>query len=460
MSEEKCPACRTRVLAEQRYCLSCGKRLGDLGFPAAMGKPTLKPVAGRSPAPASGGFRVAVPPQTASLAAAGALGFGLLIGGALTNVPFLQASPSGTQVVQLPPTPSAPAQPTHSTPSPAPSTPSPAPAPVAAPAPAPAPDPAPAEDPPPAPPTDPPPPPEPDHPLPPPGPPVVSGVVVHLNPNAGSYVLATGGAPAVIHAKTLPEIADELDVPIKNLANGTSSEAGERKAKGTAKETAISGTVTSIDPRGVAYTLSSRGVSVLVQVPEAGDAAKPPGLGSQVTVQISVVRYEPPPEAERRRLRRRARLDIQEPAVEPAVPPRGEVASEPTPNSEDTCQSEAPSPEEPIVPAAVVTQESFTVDFETISSATVEGIVQAVCDDSDQLVLSADDIRESGRDLNLQLDEDSDPLDLSGYEPGESVSVLLDPTPLEDGSYAYRGVASDQGRKGADDSASLEGEQP
>jgi len=69
----------------------------------------------------------------------------------------------------------------------------------------------------------------------------------------------------------------------------------------------------------------------------------------------------------------------------------------------------------------VLTQDSFTVDFETLSSAGMEGIVQAACPDLDQVVVSADDLRQLGSDLTLAIPKDVDVADL---EPGDSVTAV------------------------------------
>ena len=95
-----------------------------------------------------------------------------------------------------------------------------------------------------------------------------------------------------------------------------------------------------------------------------------------------------------------------------------------------------------------MTQDSFQVDFDELSSAGMEGIVQQACPDLGQLVVSADDLRESGTDLTLAIPKDVDVADL---EPGDSITTSVDPTPADDGILDLGGLAGDDGLKAADD---------
>lgn len=71
----------------------------------------------------------------------------------------------------------------------------------------------------------------------------LSGTVVRVNPIAQSYTLSTGGLIA-IHADTLPQVGDKLEVPVRRLANSTYAENGSRNQTGTADSVSFSGTVT------------------------------------------------------------------------------------------------------------------------------------------------------------------------------------------------------------------------
>ncbi|MBA2524030.1 MAG: hypothetical protein H0V25_11990 [Solirubrobacterales bacterium] len=88
------------------------------------------------------------------------------------------------------------------------------------------------------------------------------------------------------------------------------------------------------------------------------------------------------------------------------------------------------------------------MDFESLSSTGMEGIVQVACPDLGQIIISADDIREIGHDLTLAIPADVDPAKLT---VGESVTTNVDPTPAADGTLALTGLAGDDGSKDADD---------
>jgi hypothetical protein len=72
---------------------------------------------------------------------------------------------------------------------------------------------------------------------------------------------------------------------------------------------------------------------------------------------------------------------------------------------------------------------------------------------SPKLIVSADDIRESGRDL-VALDVPSG-IDTSKLSPGEAVQAALGVA--DDGTLSLKGITSDQGASGADDAAQGQG---
>ncbi len=134
----------------------------------------------------------------------------------------------------------------------------------------------------------------------------LAGVVVHVNPVAVSYTIASLGNLRSIHTaapETLPTVGTDLTVPVRPLRNGTYAENGQRTAQGSATSAGFSGTVTYCadtdgtppgncdapdlaDP-GYAYTVSTVGSSVLVSVPSASDTTVPK-VGQLVTTTVQI----------------------------------------------------------------------------------------------------------------------------------------------------------------------------
>jgi len=127
----------------------------------------------------------------------------------------------------------------------------------------------------------------------------LSGIVVHVNPAAGSYTLAeAGGTIDSIHAGKTPQPGTKVSVPVRLLANGTFAEAGTRKKSGTRTRATFSGIVTWLEPTPTApaYVVSKRGVSVLVRVHPDPTGAAPalPALGAFATVAVDIEKPQPP----------------------------------------------------------------------------------------------------------------------------------------------------------------------
>jgi hypothetical protein len=264
-----------------------------------------------------------------------------------------------------------------------------------------------------------------------------SGTVVRVNPVAQSYTIATGGLLS-IHADSLPKVGDRVEVPLRSLANGTYAENGNRNQVGTTGSASFSGNVTycadleqpaaacdgSSPTDHYAYTVSGLGASVLVSAPHPALVA-PPKVGSSVTVTVN----------------------IGDPFQSPAPSSWASDASCTPPYDE---QNGLPSP---AVKAAELTQTAVTVTSQA-QSASLEAVMQTVCPGgSPKLVLSADDVREAGRDLG----EVAVPagIDLGKLTPGEAVQAAVDVA--DDGTLTLKGITSDQGAAGADDSAQGQG---
>ena len=255
----------------------------------------------------------------------------------------------------------------------------------------------------------------------------VSGTVVHTNPVAGSYAIASssGGALIPIHAKTLPSIGVKLKVPVRVLANGTNAEDGGREKKGNASSAKFTGIVTDSrdgllpsDPD--VYTVSSKGSSVLV-------------FGPNLTPEIAVGTVVA------------STVEIRT-SVPTAIPPGHVVAGCPAPP--------IPFPNPAIFPG----KQLFQTTAESLGSsanAVIETVGQSTCPPSPGTtgaVISTDDIRQGSSDLFLPTSPGLDPTRLT---PGKAAmaSVSIAAGALTE----ITGTASDQGIAGADSTDSGQG---
>ena len=269
-----------------------------------------------------------------------------------------------------------------------------------------------------------------EEPAPEPESPDLAGVVVHVNPAAGSYtVVEEGGLMTAVHTAKPPAAGARIEVPIRTLANGTLAEGGRRKAKGTVKKTTLAGIVTFVDatPSDPAYAVSNRGVSLLVHVrPDpAGAAPKLPELGAYASVAVEIEAPTPPV-----------------PAPESSPAPAAGCQPDPT-------QAAAPA----IVPRGVLWQSTISSGGAPFTSSAFEGIVAGVCAETGQVLISADDTRESGRDLLFTV-----PAGIKTTKIKIGESVLVNAAIAADGSLSLTGLASDELVKGADDAALAQGD--
>jgi hypothetical protein len=193
-------------------------------------------------------------------------------------------------------------------------------------------------------------------------------------------------------------------------------------------------------------------------------AAELPQLGAIVTTTVSIAKAVAPP------------ATPAPPSPQASVPPPAGPATEPAPTTppEDpgTPPVEAPPgsvaqapPPPPCAPPPVpltspkpspvtLWQQSLRVDGQVTAGLDVEGIVQAACLQPAGLVLSADDLRESGKDLTLAV---APGIDLSRLLPGQAINATV--TIGADGAYTLTGLSSDWGRKAADDGSQALGDQ-
>jgi hypothetical protein len=406
---EPCPRCGAPIATDQRYCIECGER-----FAPALSLPYSTATSGASR------FALPAPLRAVSTLAAAALGFGVVVGTAMSPALSGPDAEPAPPVAQLPPSQAPTPQPPATAPPAAPA----APAPPATP------------------------PSSPGSPYAPglstggevtektvkPKPQIISGTVVQVNRMAGSYAVAPGEGPLVaIHAKKLPTAGMQVQTPVRNLLNGTYAEDGKRKTKGRRDKATFSGTVTFRDDEQGKdfYTVSSPGSSVLVRIsPDAAGAATPPGFGTAVTVNVRLDPFTPPSMTTGT-------------TTSPAPAP---VASECDGDGEAVPATPA------IEPETILSQLDVTVDQQSATAADVEGIVQAVCPGTGQLVLSADGARESGRDILVQAQQG---IDLRKVHVGRSVVGGVELKPPD--SLSLSGVASNQGIKGAESQKQIQG---
>ena len=243
-----------------------------------------------------------------------------------------------------------------------------------------------------------------------------TGTVVHLNPKAGSYTLAADGELIAIHTGNLPDIGQTLKVDTTTLANGTYGEDGNRHRTGKRGRVSIGGIVSFRDPHSGIYTLSAPGASVLVR---GGAQRTPPSLGKRADVEVRFADHR--------------------------------TSSRSSPAGHEGCEKPPALPK----PPRIALEQAGTVhtdgDDPTRTGATgttdIEAIVEGVCrSGSRKLVVSADDLRESGQDIPVAVPSR---FQLANVETGDVVK--LSATIGESGNYTLAGIASDERRQGADD---------
>jgi hypothetical protein len=274
-----------------------------------------------------------------------------------------------------------------------------------------------------------------------------SGIVVHVNPIAKSYTLATNDGDLVaIHSSDLPDPRTRLKVGVRSLLNGTYAEVGERTESSPRGNATFKGNVTWQDPQAKVYTVSAVGTSVLIHLPKGATADDLPSLNDEVEVSVTV---QPPPSAKRKRAAKHRRGPPAERSSGLASVTK--AARHAKADAPDGCSDQPiPGPE----PSSVLEQRSVLTLGPAVSPVNVEGIVERACADSGELSLSADDIRESGADIPLT---PSESIDLSKLDLGMPIDAAIEIG--NDGSYSVTGTYSDDGVAGANDSSAAQGVQ-
>jgi hypothetical protein len=239
---------------------------------------------------------------------------------------------------------------------------------------------------------------------------VLTGTVVHRNPEAVSYTIAADdGGLSAIHSHNAPSPGEEVEVDARQLTNGTYVEQGNRRERGSRGRVAFSGTVSFSDPVTGVYTVSAPGVSLLVR---GGIQRNPPEVGKLVEVEARIASNPEP-------------LPVSDPG-------------------QDGCGK---PPALPKPPKVALEQVGLKVTGDGRQTTTdVEGIVEGVCRNSHQLIVSADDVRESGHDISLGVPAE---FRIGALKPGQVLKLGAE---IGDaGALTLSSVAGDEGTDGAED---------
>lgn len=258
----------------------------------------------------------------------------------------------------------------------------------------------------------------------------LAGTVVQVNPVAGTYALAVRGELYGVHAKDLPAPGDQVEAPLIALLNGAYAEDGERTTSGTTKSGTLNGFVTWVSAEGEppAYVVSAKGASIPIEVLAEGDAELPE-VGEFVSVETTIDELE-------KGAGRRGADDADRQA-------------EGTP--EGSCVREEPAEE--AEPRARLVQKEIEPTGDEFTYFDLSGTVQAICPEAGEILLSADDLRQTGADLTLAVPKEIDVADLEVDQP-----VLATAELGEDGSLTLAGIASNEGIDEADDADLLQGD--
>jgi hypothetical protein len=297
----------------------------------------------------------------------------------------------------------------------------------------------------------------------------LTGIVLHVNPAAGSYTIAdSAGTLSAIHAVKTPKPGMKVSISTRLLANGTLAESGPREKLATRVKAAFNGVVTYVDPTpsAPAYTVSKRGASVLVRVqPDPTGAVPPlPLLGAFANVEVDIEKPPPPPASPAASGEQVALggqvtsggqvADVSVPTSAGEAPPPAAPATEPAPAAPAAC---APDPSQPPLPVfnsdAVLWQRQLSAGGAPFTFGDFAGIVEAVCADSGELLISADDTRQGLHDLLFKVPSG---IETKKLKAGES--VLATANIGTDGSLSLTGLASDERTKGAENLKAAQGD--
>jgi hypothetical protein len=311
---------------------------------------------------------------------------------------------------------------------------------------------------------------------------VLKGTVIHVNPEADSYGLTTEkGQLSAVHARKLPEVGAKLEVPVRELANGTYAEDGKETADGHATSAKFQGLVTYVDPVTGNYTVSRRGSSIFVRLDPAA-ASDPPAVGSLVTVDAAIAKVDttvgaptdPTPTDPAPTEPAPTEPAPTDPAptdpttttpttTTPTTSPRP-VARRATPVIDlapivlpDLPQGCGTRPRDPDPPENTLVERSRDSGSEFLGYSDFEGTVQGVCPDLGVLILSADDVGEAGADLAFAVPDDAG-IDLDSIKPGDVIDASA--TIADDSlDLSLTGISGEGGIGEADDADLAQGDQ-
>jgi hypothetical protein len=228
---------------------------------------------------------------------------------------------------------------------------------------------------------------------------VVHGTVVHRNARAHSFVVADrAGHLFAIHAAHSPRPATDVTVSLRRLRNGTyAARRTHVLAYHRGARVRLRGTVSFVDRRHGTFTLSARGVSMLVRtgrVRAARMADAPPAIGTIVTATGTVDDH-------------------------------GDL-------NDQTVQT----------------------DGTDTGSIDLEGTILAVDTTAGTITVSSTDDDQTAGSVLVSVPST---LNISMFTVGQEVGLQV--TPQSDGSYVLAGSSSDQGAHGANNQGDQQGNQ-
>jgi hypothetical protein len=229
---------------------------------------------------------------------------------------------------------------------------------------------------------------------------VVHGTVVHRNGRAHSFVVADhAGHLFAIHAARTPRLASGVTVSVRRLRNGTfAARRIQVLARPAGAGVHLRGVVSFVDRRHGTFTLSARGVSMLVR---AGGGA------------------------------RAARMADALPAVGAIVTATGTVDDQ-----------------------GDLNEQTVQTDGTDTGSIDLEGAVLAVDATAGTITVSSTDDEQTSGLIVVSVPST---LDISLFTVGQEVELQVTAQP--DGSYVLAGSSSDEGAQGADDQGDQQGDQ-
>ncbi|HLH66485.1 MAG TPA: hypothetical protein VKV27_12345 [Solirubrobacteraceae bacterium] len=238
----------------------------------------------------------------------------------------------------------------------------------------------------------------------------VHGTVVHRNARAQSFVVAdSAGHLYAIHARRRPRPGTIVTVSVRRLRNGTYAARALRVgAYHRRARVRLRGVVSYIDRQNGTFTLSARGVSMVVAA--RGTSAIVHGPASFRTAAIATDAL---------------------PAVGSVVTATGSVDDQ-----------------------GDLTDASVQTTGMDTGAVDIEGTVLAVDTAASTITVSSSDDDQASGSIVVNVPPT---LDISLFSVGQEVELTVAVQP--DGSYLLTGSSSDQGQQGADDQGDQQGDQ-